>query len=55
MQFTPKTFLDKLHVFEHPSYLVGVAVLLGLGFFMVQVPLRAAGRADEPAPPTAMM
>jgi putative OPT family oligopeptide transporter len=55
MQFTPRAFLDRLQVFEHPSYLVGVAVLLGLGFFMVQAPLRAAGGANEPAPPTAMM
>jgi putative OPT family oligopeptide transporter len=55
MQFTPKAFLDKLQVFEHPSYLLGVAVLLGLGFLMVQAPLRAAGSPDEPAPPTAMM
>jgi putative OPT family oligopeptide transporter len=55
MQFTPKAFLDKLQVFEHPSYLLGVAVLLGLGFLMVQGPLRAAGSPDEPAPPTAMM
>jgi putative OPT family oligopeptide transporter len=55
MQFTPKAFLDKLQVFEHPSYLVGIAVLLGLGFLMVQAPLRAAGSPDEPAPPAAMM
>ena len=55
MQFAPKAILDKLHVFEHPSYLIGLAVLLGLGFLMVQSPLGAAGSPDEPAPPTAMM
>jgi hypothetical protein len=55
MQFAPKAVLDNLHVFAHPSYLIGVAVLLGLGFFMVQLPLGAAGSPDEPAPPTAMM
>jgi putative OPT family oligopeptide transporter len=55
MQFTPKSFLDKLQVFQHPSYLLGLAVLLGLGFLMVQAPLRAAGSPDEPAPPVAMM
>jgi putative OPT family oligopeptide transporter len=54
LQFAPKV-VDKLHVFAHPSYLVGLAVLLGLGFLMVQSPLRAAGSPDEPAPPTAMM
>ena len=55
MQFAPKAILDKLQLFQHPSYLIGVAVLLGLGFLMVQAPLRAAGSPDEPAPPTAMM
>jgi putative OPT family oligopeptide transporter len=55
LQFAPKTLMDKLHVFAHPSYLIGTAVLLGLGFFMVQMPLRAAGSPDEPAPPTAMI
>jgi hypothetical protein len=38
-----------------PSYLVGVAVMLILGFIMISVPLSKAGRADEPAPPAAMM
>lgn len=55
VQFAPKAFLEKLHVFEHPSYLIGVAVLCGLGSLMVQAPLKAAGSPDEPAPPTAMM
>jgi putative OPT family oligopeptide transporter len=55
LQFAPKNFLDRLHVFAHPSYLAGVAVLLGLGFLMVNLSVGAAGRSDEPAPPTAMM
>jgi putative OPT family oligopeptide transporter len=55
LQFAPKHILDSLQLFAHPSYLAGVAVLCGLGFLMVQAPLRAAGSPDEPAPPTAMM
>ena len=55
LQFAPKHILDSLQVFAHPSYLLGVAVLFGLGFLMVQAPLRAAGSPDEPAPPVAMM
>jgi putative OPT family oligopeptide transporter len=40
---------------DDPSYLVGVVVILLLGFIMVRVPLSRAGGADEPAPPAAMM
>ena len=42
-------------VFEHPSYLVGLLVLLLMAWTMVWVPLRNAGSPDEPAPPAAMM
>ena len=55
IQFTPESFKNKLHLFENPSYLLGLAVLAGLAFLMVQAPLRAAGSPDEPAPPSAMM
>jgi putative OPT family oligopeptide transporter len=41
--------------FKDPSYLAGVAVIVLLGFVMVRIPLSKAGRADEPAPPAAMM
>ncbi|WP_238325831.1 OPT family oligopeptide transporter [Bryobacter aggregatus] len=41
--------------FEQPSYLAGGLIILALAYVMIQFPLRAAGRADEPAPPTAMM
>ncbi|GAB4360662.1 MAG: oligopeptide transporter, OPT family [Bryobacter sp.] len=40
---------------KEPSFLLGALVLLGLGALLVRVPLGAAGRADEPAPPSAMM
>ena len=42
-------------VFEHPSYLVGLVVLALMTLALVKVPLSNAGRADEPAPPSAMM
>ena len=41
--------------FTDPSYLAGMVVVAILGFIMIRVPLSKAGRADEPAPPAAMM
>jgi uncharacterized oligopeptide transporter (OPT) family protein len=53
MQFLPK---DKIPNFGFDEwYSVGALVLLGLGVLMILLPLSGAGRADEPAPPTAMM
>jgi putative OPT family oligopeptide transporter len=42
-------------VFEHPSYLVGIAVMVLLGIVLIQVPLANAGRPEDPAPPAVMM
>jgi hypothetical protein len=42
-------------LFETPSYLVGLLVLGLIAFVLIRVPLANAGRADEPAPPAAMM
>src|SRR5580704_16962665 len=47
--------IEVLQIFKDPSYLLGFAVMLLLGFIMVRLPLSKAGRADEPAPPAAMM
>jgi len=47
--------IEVLQIFKNPSYLLGFAVMLLLGFIMVRLPLSKAGRADEPAPPAAMM
>ncbi len=55
LQFTPEDFRNKLQVFNHPSYFIGLMVLLGLAFLMLRAPLNAAGSPDEPAPPVAMM
>ncbi|MGH9870558.1 MAG: OPT family oligopeptide transporter [Candidatus Polarisedimenticolia bacterium] len=46
---------DIPHVFEHGSYLVGLGVLALIAFVLIKIPLNNAGRADEPAPPAAMM
>jgi len=42
-------------VFQNPSYTVGLIVLVGLGVILVQVPLRNAGRPEDPAPPAVIM
>jgi type IV secretory pathway TrbL component len=42
-------------IFAAPSYVVGLVVLGLLALLLIRIPLGAAGRADEPAPPTAMM
>jgi putative OPT family oligopeptide transporter len=46
---------EKFFLFEHPSYLVGVAVIALLALILVLVPLSNAGDPNEPAPPSAMM
>jgi putative OPT family oligopeptide transporter len=42
-------------LFASPSYVLGLGVMGLLAYLMVNVPLRNAGRPDEPAPPSAMM
>jgi peptidoglycan/LPS O-acetylase OafA/YrhL len=42
-------------IFADPSYLLGFAVLVILGFVMVRLPLANAGNPDDPAPPAVMM
>lgn len=42
-------------IFTDPSYIAGLALLAFMTYLLVKVPLDNAGRADEPAPPAAMM
>lgn len=42
-------------LFDAPSYWTGLLVFALLVYVLVKVPLDNAGRADEPAPPAAMM
>jgi len=55
LQFTPKNIRDHLQLLDHPSYLIGLAVLVVLAVVMIRTPLASAGSPDEPAPPVAMM
>ncbi len=41
--------------FANASYYVGLAVLVLIGVYLVLFPLRHAGRADEPPPPSAVV
>ncbi|MDP9054697.1 MAG: oligopeptide transporter, OPT family [Acidobacteriota bacterium] len=38
-------------IFQNPSYIAGIVVLLILGYVLVKVPLANAGRPEDPAPP----
>ncbi|MDP4266090.1 MAG: oligopeptide transporter, OPT family [Bacteroidota bacterium] len=40
-------------IFDSPSFLVSLIVLAIIAIILVRIPLRNAGRPDEPAPPTA--
>jgi putative OPT family oligopeptide transporter len=42
-------------IMEDPPYITGILALAVLAFIMIRTPLANAGRADEPAPPTAIM
>jgi putative OPT family oligopeptide transporter len=42
-------------ILTSPSYLIGIVVLLLIGFYLTQVPLRHAGAPDEPPPPSAII
>jgi len=42
-------------VFQHPSYIVGLAVLALLANTLIQVPLANAGRPEDPPPPAVFM
>lgn len=53
LQFAPAW--TRTQIFAHPSYLAGIAVMIGLAALMIWLPLSSAGDPSEPAPPTAMM
>lgn len=42
-------------IFANPSYWAGLVVMALIAWVLIRVPLANAGRADEPAPPSAMM
>jgi uncharacterized oligopeptide transporter (OPT) family protein len=53
LQFAPAW--TRTQIFAHPTYLAGIAVMIGLAVLMIWLPLSSAGDPSEPAPPTAMM
>ncbi len=55
LQFAPQNVREHLQIIPRPLYSVGLVVLALLGWVMVYFPLRSAGAADEPAPPTGMV
>jgi len=42
-------------IFEQPTFGISLLVFLFIAWLLVQVPVKNAGRPDEPAPPSAMM
>jgi len=42
-------------VFKNPTYLIGIVVLAIITFYLVAVPLKNSGAADEPPPPSAVI
>jgi putative OPT family oligopeptide transporter len=53
LQFAPAW--ARPQIFDHPSYLAGVGVLVAIAALMIRLPLSSAGDPKEPAPPTAIM
>ena len=44
LQFAPASVREHLRIFEHPSYMAGLAVLALLAFWMIRVPFGSAGQ-----------
>jgi len=41
--------------FSEPTFLISLAVFVGIGWLLVRIPLKHAGSPDEPAPPSVSM
>ncbi|MFH1936339.1 MAG: OPT/YSL family transporter, partial [Bacteroidota bacterium] len=46
---------DYFVFFQHPSFLISLVIIGIIGFVMIQIPLKNAGKPDQPAPPSAGM
>jgi putative OPT family oligopeptide transporter len=46
---------DIPEIFGNASYYVGLGVLVLIGIYLIYLPLRHAGKADEPPPPSAVI
>jgi uncharacterized protein YoaH (UPF0181 family) len=55
LQFAPQHIREHLQIVPKPLYSIGLLVLAALGWVMIYFPLRSAGAAHEPAPPTGIV
>lgn len=46
---------DKFVFFTNPSYLISLVIIAVIAFVLIQIPLKNAGKPDEPAPPASGM
>jgi putative OPT family oligopeptide transporter len=55
--FAALAFADiKLYaIFKEPLFATSLLILAAIGWLLIQIPVKNAGRPDEPAPPTAIM
>ena len=55
--FAALAFADiKLYaIFKEPLFATSLLILAAIGWLLIQIPVKNAGRLDEPAPPTAIM
>ncbi len=55
MFFQKVVGVDVPEIFANASYYIGLAVLVLIGAYLIFIPLRSAGKADEPPPPSAIV
>lgn len=46
---------DVFYFFKHPSFWISIIVLILIGWVLVRLPVKNAGRADAPVPPGAVL
>ena len=46
---------DVPRLFSAPSYWLGLLAIAAMAWYLIYVPIRNAGKADEPPPPSAVM
>ncbi|MBX7152745.1 oligopeptide transporter, OPT family [bacterium] len=42
-------------IFEHPSFYISLLIFAIIAYVLIQIPVKNAGKPDEPAPPSAVM
>ncbi|MGH9626135.1 MAG: OPT family oligopeptide transporter, partial [Bryobacteraceae bacterium] len=47
LQFTPPSVREHLQIIAHPSYAIGILVLIFLGFVLIRTPHKSAGKPAE--------